>query len=105
MLTITTSTEDVMEKIMIGLAEAAVELGVPYQDAHRLLLTGKLTGEKRGSRWFVRVADVQRLRASRPAAKPVDPQTEALPAEAIARAHAIARRRREGGGGSPSSSR
>lgn len=50
-----------MTQEMIGLAEAAVRLGIPYQDAHRLLLTGKLTGEKRGSRWFVRISDVDRL--------------------------------------------
>ena len=27
---------------MIGLGEAAARLHIPYQDAHRLLLTGKL---------------------------------------------------------------
>lgn len=53
-----------MEELMIGLAEAAAKLSVPYQDAHRLLLTGKLAGEKRGSRWFVRLADVERLKSA-----------------------------------------
>jgi len=52
-----------MKEVMIGLAEAAMQLGVPYQDAHRLLLTGKLSGEKRGSRWFVRLVDVEKLKA------------------------------------------
>ncbi len=46
---------------MIGLAMAAARLKIPYQDAHRLLLTGRLTGEKRGGRWYVRVADVERV--------------------------------------------
>ena len=46
---------------MIGLAEAALHLGIPYQNAHRLLLTGQLRGEKRGSRWYVQLIDVQRL--------------------------------------------
>lgn len=44
---------------MIGLAEAAHRLGIAYQDAHRLLLTGRLHGEKRGNRWFVRAEDVE----------------------------------------------
>ena len=41
------------ERDTIGLAEAAQKLGLPYQSAHRLLLTGELQGEKRGSRWVV----------------------------------------------------
>lgn len=52
-----------MKEMMIGLAEAALELRVPYQDAHRLLLTGRITGEKRGSRWFVRLSDVNKVKA------------------------------------------
>ena len=51
-----------MKEAMIGLAEAAMQLGVPYQDAHRLLLTGKMSGEKRRSRWFVRLVDVEKLK-------------------------------------------
>jgi len=51
---------------MIGLAEAAHRLGIAYQDAHRLLLTGRLRGEKRGSRWYVRVADVDAMLRERP---------------------------------------
>jgi len=46
------------EDEMIGLAMAAAKLKIPYQDAHRLLLVGRLTGEKRGGRWFVSVASV-----------------------------------------------
>ena len=48
-------------KEMIGRAEAAQRLCLPYQDAHRLLLTGKLRGEKRKGRWYVSVNDVARL--------------------------------------------
>jgi hypothetical protein len=55
------------EDEMIGLAMAAAKLKIPYQDAHRLLLVGRLTGEKRGGRWFVRVADVERLLREREA--------------------------------------
>ena len=56
---------------MLGLAEAAQQLRLPYQDAHRLLLVGRLRGEKRGGRWFVRADDVQQVareRQSEPAA-------------------------------------
>jgi len=50
---------------MIGLAEAAALLKRPYQDTHRLMLLGKLRGEKRGGRWFVLRKDVDRLRGAR----------------------------------------
>ena len=46
---------------VIGLAEAAQRLRLPYQDCHRLLLTGALRGEKRKGRWYVHLADVERL--------------------------------------------
>ena len=46
---------------MIGLAEAAARLHVPYQDAHRLLMTGKLQGQKVRGRWMVRVETVELL--------------------------------------------
>ena len=46
---------------MIGLAEAAQKLGLPYQNCHRLLLMGQLRGEKRAGRWFVLVHDVERI--------------------------------------------
>lgn len=45
----------------MGLAEAAARLRIPYQDAHRLLLTGRIIGRKRGGRWFVSVAAVDNL--------------------------------------------
>jgi hypothetical protein len=45
----------------IGLAEAAVRLRKPYQDAHRLLLTGVLDGEKRNGRWLVTEESVARV--------------------------------------------
>ncbi len=46
---------------MIGLAEAAQRLALPYQDTHRLLLTGRLRGEKHRNRWYVLESDVDRL--------------------------------------------
>lgn len=45
----------------LGLAEAAQVLGIPYQQAHRLLLVGVLPGEKLGGRWYVASAAVRRL--------------------------------------------
>ena len=49
----------------LGLAEAAQALRIPYQDAHRLVLTGVLRGEKRSGRWYVVAADVERLAKDR----------------------------------------
>ena len=49
------------EDALIGLAEAAQRLGLPYQNCHRLLLTGQLRGEKRDGRWYVRTDDVEQL--------------------------------------------
>lgn len=57
--------EQTTSREMVGLAEAAQRLAVPYQDAHRLLLTGKLEGEKRGSRWWVTNESVERVRQGR----------------------------------------
>jgi hypothetical protein len=45
----------------IGLAECAQRLAIPYQDAHRLLLLGRLAGVKRGGRWFVARESLDRL--------------------------------------------
>ncbi len=47
---------------MIGLAEAAAALRIPYQDAHRLLMVGTLEGKKVRGRWLVLVDCVERLR-------------------------------------------
>ncbi len=45
----------------IGLAQCAVELKIPYQDAHRLLLVGRLSGVKRGGRWACSRESLDRL--------------------------------------------
>lgn len=49
----------------ITLVEAAIRLKSPYQDVHRLLLTGKIRGQKSGSRWSVSAEDVERVRRER----------------------------------------
>jgi Helix-turn-helix domain len=49
----------------IGLPEAAQRLRIPYQDCHRLVLTGVLRGRKRGNRWLVEVEDLERLAEDR----------------------------------------
>ena len=50
-----------IDKPVMGLAEAAHRLLRPYQDCHRLLLTGVLRGEKRKGRWYVLEEDVEQL--------------------------------------------
>ena len=54
---------------LLGLAEAAHALGIPYQQAHRLLLIGALSGTKNGDRWEIKTASVRRLAKSGLAAK------------------------------------
>lgn len=48
----------------LGLADAAQQLRIPYQQAHRLLLVGVLLGTKRGGRWLVSAESVRRLAKS-----------------------------------------
>jgi Helix-turn-helix domain len=49
----------------IGLPEAAHRLKIPYQDCHRLVLTGVLRGRKKGNRWLVEAEDLERLAEDR----------------------------------------
>ena len=44
------------------LADAAQRLGVSWERAWRLLLSGSIAGEKRSGRWWVKTADVDRTR-------------------------------------------
>jgi hypothetical protein len=53
----------------ISLAECAQLLSIPYQDAHRLLLLGQLSGVKRGGRWVCSRASVKRLLCAREVAR------------------------------------
>ncbi len=53
----------VAQRKSIGLAEAAMRLAIPYQDAHRLLLTRRLEGWREGSRWRVSLESLRRLEA------------------------------------------
>ena len=48
----------------IALAEAAQQLGISWQRAWRLVLTGELEGRQRNGRWLVRVESVARRRAA-----------------------------------------
>ena len=54
-----------MTEDRIPLVEAAIYLKSPYQDVHRLLLTGKIRGEKSRGRWSVSMEDVERVRRER----------------------------------------
>jgi len=53
------------EDYAIGLAVACQRLGIPYQSGHKLVLTGLLRGEKRGGRWYVTTASVERYQRER----------------------------------------
>ena len=53
------------EATEIGLGEAAHRLGVSWEVAWRLLLKGKLVGEKRGRTWIVDAGSVEAYRAAR----------------------------------------
>jgi hypothetical protein len=49
----------------LDLPLAAARLRIPWHAAHRLVLTGKLRGERRDGRWFVDAVDLERLIAQR----------------------------------------
>lgn len=49
----------------IPLADAAMRLGVSWQQAWRLLLTGTLQGRKDGGRWVVDAESLERTKAAR----------------------------------------
>lgn len=52
-----------IEREEIGLAEAAQRLGISWQRAWRLVLTGELHGNQRGGRWFVRTDSIAQREA------------------------------------------
>ena len=47
---------------MVTLPMAAFRLELSYMQVYRMVLAGKLRGERRGSRWYVRSDDVERLK-------------------------------------------
>ena len=53
-----------MDNTWVPLAEAAQRLSVSWERAWRLMLGSTLSGEKRGGRWWVRRADVERVRTT-----------------------------------------
>ena len=50
---------------MIPLPMAAYQLAVTWSQAYQMVLTRKLTAEKQGKRWYVRLKDVERVRRER----------------------------------------
>lgn len=48
--------------VEVPLVDAALRLGVSWDRAWRLLLTGRLEGRKDGRRWVVSAESVERLR-------------------------------------------
>ena len=55
----------------VGLADAALALGVSWGAAWRLLLIGRLDGRKDGRTWKVTRTSVERLRALRRPKQPL----------------------------------
>jgi len=52
------------EQREIALSDAAQRLGISWERTWRLLLTGRLRGEKRNGRWFVSATSVELLRTA-----------------------------------------
>jgi hypothetical protein len=50
---------------LIPLPDVAHRLALPWAAAWALLLRGQLQGEKRGGRWYVTTASVEKLRRRR----------------------------------------
>jgi hypothetical protein len=53
----------------IGLAECSQLLKIPYQECHRLLMVGRLSGVKRGGRWVCSRESLERLLREREASQ------------------------------------
>jgi hypothetical protein len=49
----------------VRLVEAAVKLGASYNQTLRLVLVGRLKGQRRDGRWFVDARDLERFRRER----------------------------------------
>lgn len=67
----------------ITLTVAALRLGVSWERAWRLLLSGRLTGRREGRSWIVDAASVERLRAA--PKPPSDANANQLPRTALRR--------------------
>lgn len=63
-----------MDVEKIPLVDAAFELGVSYQHAHRLMLTKRLEGERSGRGWQVTRASVDAYKRRVDGAAPTTPQ-------------------------------
>ena len=49
----------------LPLTIAAHRLGIPYPIAYRRMFAGELSGRRIGTRWYVKLADVERFEAER----------------------------------------
>lgn len=63
-----------MDAAKIPLVDAALELGVSYQHAHRLMLTKRLDGERKGRGWQVTRESVDAYKRRTGHAAPTAPQ-------------------------------
>ncbi len=70
-----------MDKREVDLVEAAARLRVPWHTAHRLVLTGRLEGERRNGRWRVVVASILKYELQMKGSRgDVGPSTKAMSA-------------------------
>ena len=60
-----TTQEDLMP-----LPQAAQRLEQSWERTWRMMLSGRIVGEKRGGRWFVNAADVETVRSGQSDSKP-----------------------------------
>ena len=56
--------EDLLALVAMPLAVAALRLGLSWQRAWRLVLTGEIEGRKHGGRWLVKALSVEQYRRS-----------------------------------------
>lgn len=49
----------------ISLPDAALRLREPYPSTYKRMFAGEISGRRIGARWFVAVADVERLERER----------------------------------------
>ena len=52
------------------LPQAAQRLEQSWERTWRMVLSGRITGEKRGGRWFVKTADVEAVRSGQANGEP-----------------------------------
>lgn len=58
------------QRDLMSLPQAAQRLGQSWERTWRMMLSGRIAGEKRGGRWFVNTVDVETVRSGQSDSKP-----------------------------------